>query len=259
MGGFILTPLLLEQVLGYGETRAGLLSIARPLSFSIAGPLAGYFAVRVGERKAATFGTLAIVCSMIGLSLVSPVSSDLLIVVALALSGIGAGATLPAMAATIANAVDDRDLGVVGAAQQMVAQLGAVTGIQILQTVQASREAVVGETASYHAAYRSGAAVAAVGGVCRLRAQPSAPDAGRPTVRRPVGAARRGLTGRPDAQIGDLLDLVAGSRSGSGRCGACWRSMSLLMSPWTLTLPGHEGLHPGLRRSPSTVMALAVA
>ena len=168
MGGFILTPLLLEQVLGYGETRAGLLSIARPLSFSISGPLAGFFAVRVGERKAATFGTLAIVCSMIGMSLVSPVSSDLLVVVALALSGIGAGATLPAMAATIANAVDDRDLGVVGAAQQMVAQLGAVTGIQILQTVQASREAVVGEVDAFGQAFLTGAAVAFVGTLCAL-------------------------------------------------------------------------------------------
>jgi EmrB/QacA subfamily drug resistance transporter len=168
MGGFIMTPLLLEQVLGYGETRAGLLSIARPLSFSISGPLAGFVAVRVGERSAATFGTLAIVASMLGMSLVSPVSSDALIVVALALSGIGAGATLPAMASSIANAVDDRDLGVIGAAQQMVSQLGAVTGIQILQTVQASRETVVGEVDAFGQAFLTGAAVAFVGTLCAL-------------------------------------------------------------------------------------------
>ena len=175
MGGFILTPLLLEQVLGYGETRAGLLSIARPLAFSISGPLAGFFAVRVGERKAATFGTLAIVCSMIGMSLVSPVSSDVLIVVALALSGVGAGATLPAMAATRATAVDGRALGVVGAAQQWV---GAVTGIQILQTVQASREAVVGEVDAFGQAFLTGAAVAFVGTLCAI--------AVRSTVREPA-------------------------------------------------------------------------
>jgi EmrB/QacA subfamily drug resistance transporter len=168
MGGFILTPLLLDEVLGYGETHAGLLSIARPLSFSIAGPVAGFLAVKVGERRAATFGTLAIVASMVGLSSVSGDSSDLLIVMALALSGIGAGATLPAMAASIANAVDDRDLGVVGAAQQMVAQLGAVAGIQILQTVQASREATVGATDAFGQAYLVGAGVAALGTLCAL-------------------------------------------------------------------------------------------
>jgi MFS family permease len=168
MGGFILTPLLLEQVLGYGETKAGLLSIARPLCFSLAGPIAGYLTVRTGERRAATFGTLCIACSMVGMSLVSPSSTDLLIVVALALSGIGAGATLPAMASSIANAVDDRDLGVIGAAQQMVSQLGAVAGIQILQTIQVSREVVVGEVDAFGQAFLTAGGVALVGTMCAL-------------------------------------------------------------------------------------------
>ena len=168
MGGFILTPLLLEQVLGYGETKAGLLSIARPLCFSIAGPLAGYLTVRTGERKAATFGTLAIASSMIGMSLVTLDTSDVLIVIALGLSGVGAGATLPAMASSIANAVDDRDLGVIGVAQQMVSQLGAVAGIQILQTVQTSRESSVGEVDAFSSAFLTAAGVALVGTMCAL-------------------------------------------------------------------------------------------
>jgi EmrB/QacA subfamily drug resistance transporter len=176
MGGFILTPLLLEEVLGYGETRAGLLSIARPLSFSIAGPVAGFLAVRVGERRAATFGTLTIVTSMVGLSMITADTPDLGIMAALALSGIGAGATLPAMAACIANAVDDQDLGVVGAAQQMVAQLGAVTGIQILQTVQTSREATAGAESAFHSAYLVGAAVAFVGTICATMVRRTTPQ-----------------------------------------------------------------------------------
>jgi EmrB/QacA subfamily drug resistance transporter len=168
MGGFILTPLLLEGVLGYGESKAGLLSIARPLAFSICGPLAGYITTKVGERPMATFGTVAIASSMVGMSLVSPESSVVLIVGALAFSGIGAGATFPAMAATIANAVDDKDLGVIGASQQMVAQLGAAAGTQIMQTVQASREAVVGEVDAFGQAFLTGAGVALVGTLCAL-------------------------------------------------------------------------------------------
>ena len=97
------------------------------VSVLLAAPIAGYPTVRTGDRRAATFATLCIACSMVGMSLVSPSSTDLLMVVAVALSGIGAGATLPAMASSIANAVDDRDLGVIGAAQQMVSQLGADT------------------------------------------------------------------------------------------------------------------------------------
>ena len=95
-------------------------------------------------------------------------STDLLIAGALALSGVGMGTTAPAMAAAVANAVDENDLGVVSAAQQMMAQVGVVAGIQILQTVQAAREPAVGGIASYHTAYLVGAAVAGLGVVAAL-------------------------------------------------------------------------------------------
>jgi EmrB/QacA subfamily drug resistance transporter len=163
MGGFFLTPLLLQNVLGYNESRTGLLSIARPLTFAVVGPVAGYLAVRVGERSTAVFGVMAIVASMIGLSAVAPGSSDLLVVAALALSGVGMGAASPAMAATIANAVDDRDLGVAGAAQQMMQQIGVVAGIQLMQTIQQVRVPADGVVGSYGTAYLVGGAVCALG------------------------------------------------------------------------------------------------
>lgn len=168
MGGFVITPLLLESVLGYDAAKTGFLSIARPLAFAIAGPIAGYLAVRVGERANAVFGSLFIVASMLGLAAVGPGTGEWVIIGALALSGIGMGTSAPAMAASVANAVDERDLGVVTAAQQMVAQLGVVAGIQILQTVQAAREPIVGEAASYHAAYLVGAGVAALSVIMAL-------------------------------------------------------------------------------------------
>src|SRR3546814_9803566 len=102
--------------------------IARPLAFAITGPLAGYIAVRIGERTSAVVGSAFVVASMVALAAVAPGSSDLIIVGSLALSGIGLGASSPAMAATIANAVDERDLGIAGAFQQMVQQLGVVIG-----------------------------------------------------------------------------------------------------------------------------------
>ena len=163
MGGFILTPLLLQEQLGYGEAKTGFLSIARPLTFAITGPIAGYITTRIGERKNAVIGSLFIVASMILLAQVGVGSTDLLILGALALSGMGMGTTAPAMAAAVANSVDERDLGVVAAAQQMMSQVGVVAGIQILQTVQAAREPVVGGIASYHTAYLVGAGAAGLG------------------------------------------------------------------------------------------------
>ncbi len=176
MGGFILTPLLLQNVLGYGETRTGLLSISRPLAFAVAGPLAGYVTVRVGERRSAMTGAALVGASMVAMASVSVGSTDGFIVAALALAGVGAGAALPATAATIANSVAERDLGVVGAAQQMMTEVGLLAGIQIMPTVQVSRAEVVSEVASYHDAYRVGAGACVLALVCAafLRSTPRA-------------------------------------------------------------------------------------
>ena len=67
------------------------------------------------------------------------------------------------MAATIANAVDEADLGIAGAAQQMMTQIGVVAGIQLMQTVQVSSVASSGLVGSYHNAYLLGGAVCMLG------------------------------------------------------------------------------------------------
>jgi EmrB/QacA subfamily drug resistance transporter len=168
MGGFVITPIFLESVFGYPETRVGALMIARPLAFAIAGPVAGYVAVRVGERPSAIVGASLVVASMIGLSTVAPGSSDLVIIAALALSGVGLGCSSPSLAASIANSVDERDLGVAGAFQQMMTQLGVVIGIQVMATVSVVRQPSVGDVAAYGEAYLVGAGVAALGLACAM-------------------------------------------------------------------------------------------
>ncbi len=196
MGGFIITPLFIQDVFGYGEARTGYLMAPRPLAFAIAGPIAGWIAVKVGERKNAVVGSLLIVASMLGLAMVDGATSDLFIVGALVLSGIGMGTCAPAMAAAVANAVDEADLGVVAAAQQMVAQVGVVAGIQILQTVQAAREPLDGLVPSYHAAFFVGAAAAGLGVVAAFFVR---------STHRPDSVAGR-ERGAPEGASSDLLE-----------------------------------------------------
>ncbi len=66
LGGFFLTPLLLEYSFGYlhNQSVVGFLSLPRPIVFSTIAPFAGYLAVRVGERTLAVVGTTAVVLSM---------------------------------------------------------------------------------------------------------------------------------------------------------------------------------------------------
>ena len=215
------------------------------MAFSIAGPIAGYYTVRVGERTNAVLGAVVLVASMLVLATVGVGSTDLVIMAGLALSGIGMGTASPAIAAAIANSVDERDLGVVSAAQQMVSQVGVVAGIQILLTVQAAREPVVGAAASYHVAYLVGAAAAAIGvGARRLRAQ-HATRTGRPRGR-PVGTARTGLiVGLIDQIVISLIFSASATAAGVG-----WRLLHghhLGHVALDLDLAGHERLHPGLR------------
>jgi MFS family permease len=161
MGGFFLFPILMERVYGYSETRAGLVSTARPLMFSIVAPIAGYAAVRVGERLSAVAGAVALLASMLVFTQLGAQPSLLVIVVALALSGVGNGLSTPSTASSASNEVASDELGVMSAAQQLITQIGIVAGIQVMVTVQASSHGGVGSLDSFHRAY----AVGAVGAV----------------------------------------------------------------------------------------------
>jgi MFS family permease len=179
MGGFFLSPLLLEQVFGRGESAAGLLVIPRPLTFSVVAPLAGYAAVRLGERVAAVAGTLAVVGSMAAFVLAGHGTGLVLVEVALVLSGVGMGVASPSISASIANVVDQDALGTASAAQQLLVQLATVAGIQVLQSVMevaARGHPAVGASRlpAFHAAFVVGGAVALGGVVLAVRVRPTA-------------------------------------------------------------------------------------
>ena len=93
-----------------------------------------------------------------------------LVEVGLVLSGIGLGVSSPSIGASVANAVPQDSLGTASATQQLMTQMATIAGIQVMQTVQASRAKVPGVSplASFHDAYLVGAAVATTGVVCAL-------------------------------------------------------------------------------------------
>ena len=171
MGGFFLFPFLMERVYHYSETRAGLESTARPLLFSLMAPVAGYAAVKVGERLLVVLGALTLTGSMLVFTQLGDHPSQVVILGALALSGVGIGLATPTTVSSSSNEVAADELGVMSAAQQLITQIGIVAGIQVMVTVQASSHGGVGSLASFHRAYAVGAVVAVVAGVsaCFMR------------------------------------------------------------------------------------------
>jgi predicted MFS family arabinose efflux permease len=161
MGGFILAPRLLQDGLGVATSTVGLLVIARPLTFSLAAPTAGFVTMRVGERVAGVAGACGVVASMVCFAFVDRGTALWFVAVALGLSGLGLGIASPAMTALTAGAVDETDLGVAGAMQQLMTQLGAVVGSVVLSTISAS--AGPDDLAPFQHAFAVAACVATLG------------------------------------------------------------------------------------------------
>jgi MFS family permease len=76
--------------------------------------------------------------SLVLFATLGPSSGLAIVVVALALSGLGMGVSLPATSATMSNELDPSEYGVMSAAQLLATQVGEVAGIQVVLTLQES-------------------------------------------------------------------------------------------------------------------------
>jgi len=180
-GAFFLFPLLMEQVYGYSVSQVGFISVARPLVFAVSAPIAGYLTVRTGERSVTLFGTGVLFASLVLFATLGASSALFVIVVALALSGLGMGVSMPATSSTMANELAESEYGIMSAAQLLASQVGEVAGIQTVLTVQetVARRAGLGDvhhsTALLHSfsvAFWIGAIAAALAVVCSLFMRP---------------------------------------------------------------------------------------
>lgn len=193
-GAFFLFPLLMEQGFGYSISRVGALAIARPLTFALSSPIAGYAAVRVGERVSVVAGAAFLTASLVLFALLQPSSGAWMVAVALAMSGLGMGVALPSTSSVMANEVAVSEFGVMSAAQLLAMQVGEVAGIEVLETIQQSiarrrglarAHAGPAVLATFHVSFVIGAAVGAVGlvaatGVRSIPRRRSTRSAGRP-------------------------------------------------------------------------------
>jgi len=162
-GGFVLVPLMLSELFGFDSTHISLITMSRPIAWGIAGPIAGWLTVRAGERRVSMAGALLNMLGCLAIATIVPSSSQFTIVLVLALAGVGVGLMTPPLTSALVSAVDEDDIGVAGACNQMMIQIGAVLGTQIMQTVQLSRAKAASAVGSYHDAFRVGALLAALG------------------------------------------------------------------------------------------------
>ena len=174
-GAFYLFPLLMEEGYQYSIGQVGGVAIARPLAFAISSPIAGYLAVKIGERTSTIAGSIMLTVSMVIFACCVTGTPLIMILVALALSGLGMGVAMPSTSSTMANEVAANEMGVMSAAQMLAMQVGEVAGIQVLITIQqgvAKRRGLL-EThdasallSTFHVPFIVGAAVCFIGVIC---------------------------------------------------------------------------------------------
>ncbi len=132
MGGFIISPLLLLQVFGYSATATSFLTMLRPISFSMASPVGGAIATRIGERTMVIVGMAGLVVSMASFSVGAAYESIPFIGGGLVIAGLAFGIFQPSISAIVGNSVDEHSFGIASSATSMTSSIGAVAGVSVL-------------------------------------------------------------------------------------------------------------------------------
>ncbi|MEM8906061.1 MAG: MFS transporter [Actinomycetota bacterium] len=159
MGGFLISPLLLDEVFGYSVATIALVLLFRPTAFSLSSPIGGRLAVTRGERPLIVSGSLLMVASMAVWVGAAQWESIPLVVVGLLLSGLAMGLASPSYATALAGAVDERDLGIANGMGSTLMNIGMLTGIQAMFTVLGDGRA----PSDFAAVFAFGGVVAALG------------------------------------------------------------------------------------------------
>jgi MFS family permease len=168
MGAFFLASLLMVKQFDYSLTSAVPILSIRPALFAVASPLGGWVTARAGSRVASVVGCVVLAGGLSGLAVGAAVSSLLVVVlVGFLLQGIGFGLLRPAISTALANAVEERDLGMAGASERLAGQLGTAFCITLVATVYAS------DVDRFPAAFGVAALIASLGALAStgLRAQ----------------------------------------------------------------------------------------
>jgi MFS family permease len=161
MGTYFIAPFLLLGVFGYSVAATSWILLFRPVVFAAASPLGGSMASRYGNSITAFVGDGVLGLGLLVIALGAWRVSLLLVIAGSILQGLGHGLVRPPISASLANSVDESDLGIAAASERMMFQLGSALGITLLTVVYGG----VDTPGVFAQTFLVGAALAGVGAV----------------------------------------------------------------------------------------------
>lgn len=137
MGNFVLTPLLMQSVMGMSAGATSLASAPRAAFITLSAPVASRLGMRHGERRVAIWGALAL-AAVFGLMAFGAASTTIaVLVVSLALSGWTFGHVQPSLMAIMSNSVSEEHFGLATSLNQTAGQIGSVFGLGLFTALAA--------------------------------------------------------------------------------------------------------------------------
>ena len=135
MGAFVLAPLVLLEIFGFSISEAAGIMLLRTLTLTLASPVGGRLGMAIGERGAATLGSLLLTLSLGVIAWSAGHGLLLGFGAGLVLQGLGHGFALPSLTSAVANSVPERDLGIASAGSRLTGTVGTAFGITVLTMV----------------------------------------------------------------------------------------------------------------------------
>ncbi len=191
-----LIPFFLQLQLGFSPGRAGLIMMAVPLTILWSAPIGGWLSDRLGPRGPATAGLGLVTATVFTMATLGHDTSAFIVVVVLAVYGVGAGLFQSPNNSGVLGAVPRQRLGAASGTLATMRQLGQVAGIAIASTVWVTREEAylgggLATLAAQGAGFRDAYLVLGVAGVLAIVA--SALRGGQHPVATPAKALDEGL------------------------------------------------------------------
>jgi EmrB/QacA subfamily drug resistance transporter len=132
IGGFAIAPFMVHRLFGYNTYRTSMVIAVRPVLFSVGAWLAGRHSERVDNRQAQVIGSVLLTAGSLVTAWGAAEVSLTLIIVGLAVVGLGGGFGRPANVTSITNSVPQDDVGIATGVLNLTGQIGSAVGITVL-------------------------------------------------------------------------------------------------------------------------------
>jgi predicted MFS family arabinose efflux permease len=159
MGGFLIAPLLLDELFGFTVSGIALVLLFRPGVYSVMSPVGGRLATVTGERSMIIAGSVLMTLSMVAWGIAALQENLALVILGLVLSGLAMGLASPSYSTAVAGSVEPKDLGTASGINSTMMNIGMLTGIQAMFTVLGDGR----EPSDFATVFFFGGAVAAIG------------------------------------------------------------------------------------------------